>query len=76
MVKALVGKPKLLLLDEHTEGIQLNIIFNIENTIKKIIFENSIGFLAVEKILDFVQQAERYYVMQRKILWQVEVRVI
>ena len=65
IARALLGKPKLLLLDEPTEGIQPNIVIDIEMAIKKIIIEKSIGVLLVEQHLHFVRQAKRYYAMQR-----------
>ena len=63
--RALLGRPKVLLLDEPTEGIQPNIIQDIETAIKRIINETGIGVLLVEQHLHFVQQADRYYAMQR-----------
>ncbi len=63
--RALLGHPKLLLLDEPTEGIQPNVIQDIETAVRRIIKETGIGVLLVEQHLHFVRQADRYYAMQR-----------
>ncbi len=65
IARALLGKPKVLLLDEPTEGIQPNIVQDIESAVKAIISERGIGVLLVEQHLHFVRQADRYYAMQR-----------
>ena len=65
IARALLGKPKLLLLDEPTEGIQPNIVQDIETAVKRIIRETGVGVLLVEQHLHFVRQADRYYAMQR-----------
>ena len=65
IARALLGKPKLLLLDEPTEGIQPSIILDIENAVKRIIRETGISVLLVEQHLHFVKQSSFYYAMQR-----------
>ena len=65
IARALLGEPKLLLLDEPTEGIQPNIVQDIELAVRRIINERGIGVLLVEQHLHFVRQADRYYAMQR-----------
>ena len=65
IARALLGRPKILLLDEPTEGIQPNIVQDIESAVRKIIVQTGIGVLLVEQHLHFVRQADRYYAMQR-----------
>ena len=65
IARALMGKPSLLLLDEPTEGIQPNIVQDIEQAVRRIIQEQGISVLLVEQHLHFVRQADRYYAMQR-----------
>lgn len=65
IARALLGKPKLLLLDEPTEGIQPSIILDIERAVQRIIKETGISVLLVEQHLHFVKQSNFYYAMQR-----------
>jgi urea transport system ATP-binding protein len=64
--RALAGKPSLLLLDEPTEGIQPNIVQQIEAALLRIRTELNVAILIVEQNLDFAWAfADHYYVMQR-----------
>jgi urea transport system ATP-binding protein len=65
IARAMLGKPKLLLLDEPTEGIQPSIILDIERAVQRIMRETGISVLLVEQHLHFVRQASFYYAMQR-----------
>ncbi|HVB98597.1 MAG TPA: urea ABC transporter ATP-binding subunit UrtE [Candidatus Dormibacteraeota bacterium] len=64
--RALVTRPKLLILDEPTEGIQPSIVQQIDDAIRKIQKELKISILLVEQYLDFVWSiADRFYVMRK-----------
>lgn len=65
IARALMGQPRLLVLDEPTEGIQPSIILEIEAAVRRIIASRGISVLLVEQHLHFVRQADRYYAMQK-----------
>ncbi|MEL6401065.1 MAG: urea ABC transporter ATP-binding subunit UrtE [Cyanobacteria bacterium P01_A01_bin.70] len=65
IARALMGRPKLLVLDEPTEGIQPSIILDIEAAVRRIIATTGISVLLVEQHLHFVRQADFYYAMQK-----------
>ena len=65
IARALMGRPKLLVLDEPTEGIQPSIILDIENAVRQIVETTGVSVLLVEQHLHFAQQADYYYAMQK-----------
>ena len=66
IARALVSHPKLLILDEPTEGIQPSIIEDIATAIQRVNRELGITILIVEQYLDFVLDvSDIYYVMDK-----------
>jgi len=65
IARALMGQPRLLVLDEPTEGIQPSIILEIEAAVRNIIESTGISVLLVEQHLHFVKQADSYFAMQK-----------
>ncbi|HVE50329.1 MAG TPA: urea ABC transporter ATP-binding subunit UrtE [Casimicrobiaceae bacterium] len=64
--RALMSKPKCLILDEPTEGIQPSIIADIGRVIVKLAKEQGIAILLVEQYYDFAKRiADTYAVMSR-----------
>jgi urea transport system ATP-binding protein len=65
IARALVRRPKLLLLDEPTEGIQPSIMLEIEDVILALQARGDMAILLVEQFLDFaIGVADHYYVME------------
>jgi urea transport system ATP-binding protein len=63
--RALAGEPKLLLLDEPTEGIQPNVVQQIEVALETVRRDFGVTILIVEQYLDFVWRcADLYCAMQ------------
>jgi len=55
IARALVQEPRLLLLDEPTEGLQPSVVAEIQEIIKRIPTERGCSVLLVEQNLDFVR---------------------
>jgi urea transport system ATP-binding protein len=64
--RALAMGPKLLILDEPTEGIQPSIIKDIERAIRALAATGELAILLVEQYYDFARSlADQYLVMER-----------
>ena len=64
--RALVMAPKILILDEPTEGIQPSIIKEIERVIRTLAASGEMAILLVEQYYDFARSlADQYLVMER-----------
>ena len=64
--RALAMRPKLLILDEPTEGIQPSIIKDIERAIRTLTAAGDMAILLVEQYYDFAKSlADHYVVMSR-----------
>ncbi|MFE1440302.1 urea ABC transporter ATP-binding subunit UrtE [Streptomyces sp. NPDC058739] len=65
IARALVTEPRLLLLDEPTEGIQPSVVAEIESTILALAGRGSLSVLLVEQHIGFAMRAaQRYYVLE------------
>ena len=64
--RALLTEPRLLILDEPTEGIQPSIILEIEDAIRRIRDEMGLAVLLVEQYLDFAERLADAYVVMAK----------
>ena len=64
--RALAMRPRLLILDEPTEGIQPSIIKDIERAIRSLVAAGGIAILLVEQYYDFAKSlADHYVVLSR-----------
>lgn len=66
IARALASNPKVLLLDEPTEGIQPSIIREIARTLKRIRDERGLSIVVSEQVLSFaLDVADRILVMEK-----------
>ena len=66
IARALLTSPKLLILDEPTEGIQPSIIKDIERVIRQLTGRRDMAILLVEQYYDFAKAlADQFIVMAR-----------
>jgi urea transport system ATP-binding protein len=67
--RALLTEPKILILDEPTEGIQPNVIDQIGDTIRLLREEGKMGILLVEQYLDFAKElGDTFAIMDRGVV--------
>ena len=78
IARALVAEPKILILDEPTEGIQPSVIQDIGDVLRKINEMRGLTILIVEQYLDFVLGISDYlYVMEHgEIILQGETKAL
>ena len=66
IARALVGDPKVLLLDEPTEGIQPNIIGQIGQVLRHLVEQRGTTIVLVEQYVDFVREfGHMFYILNR-----------
>ena len=66
IARCLMGEPKMMLLDEPTEGIQPNVVMEIADTLKQIATETGITIGVVEQNLKFARRlAENFVIIQK-----------
>jgi len=66
ITRALVSNPKVLVLDEPTEGIQPSIIKDIARTLNKLKAERGFALLVSEQVLSFTMEiADRFLIIEK-----------
>lgn len=65
IARALITEPRVLVLDEPTEGIQPSVVAEIESAIVALTRRGNLGVLLVEQHIGFaLQSAQRYYILE------------
>lgn len=66
LARCLMSSPRMILLDEPTEGIQPNIVSEIAATLNKISYEKGITLVVVEQNIKFAKKlTDKYVIMQK-----------
>jgi branched-chain amino acid transport system ATP-binding protein len=69
LLRALCGRPKLLLLDEPTEGIQLSIVDEIGDLLLGLNRDHGLAIVLIEQNIDFVAKlASNIAVIQKGVI--------
>lgn len=66
IARALAANPQILLLDEPTEGIQPNIVEDIQNIIIRLNREEGLSIVLVEQNVAFARKAGHHFAMLEK----------
>jgi urea transport system ATP-binding protein len=66
IARVLITEPKLLLMDEPTEGIQPSIVYEIENAIRFLKGQGNVSILLVEQFMEFALRLSDFcYIMEK-----------
>ena len=66
IARGLMCNPKIMLLDEPTEGIQPSIVQEIEDTLRRINQEKDITIIVVEQKIEFARKlAQKFFIMEK-----------
>ncbi|MBX2865148.1 MAG: urea ABC transporter ATP-binding subunit UrtE [Leptolyngbyaceae cyanobacterium MAG.088] len=66
IARGVMCNPKIMLLDEPTEGIQPSIVQEIEETLKRINQEKGITIIVVEQKIEFARKlAQKFFIMEK-----------
>jgi urea transport system ATP-binding protein len=66
IARALAADPRIILLDEPTEGIQPNLVEQIEEAIARLNREHGITIVLVEQNVDFARRAAQRFIIMEK----------